>query len=63
MDEYKAALEVFRRESAAWREVQDNYRARKIGDDEFIAGMRKFRKANAEMDAVEAKHYPYIKAS
>lgn len=55
MKEYNAALEVFRKASATFSAAQDAYRARTIGDAEFLAARAEFKAADAVMDAAEAK--------
>lgn len=52
---YDAALEVFRAASRAYREVTLAYRARTIGDDEYLAARRTFSEAQTAADVAEAE--------
>lgn len=52
--EYEAAYARFNAASAQLRKAQIAYRARKIGDDEFLAARSAFIAAGAELDAREA---------
>lgn len=52
---YEAAVQKHNAASRAFREVQEKYRARKIGDDEFLAARRVFAEATREFDVAFAK--------
>lgn len=52
--EYKVALEAFRNESKKFRQAWEEYRARTIGDQEFLDARRRFNQAVANMDAAES---------
>ena len=51
--EYNTALDKFRAASAVYRQVQQDYRAKKIGDAEYMAGRKIFEAAEKEMDKAE----------
>lgn len=51
---YLIALEAWRIESARWRKAQEDYRARRIGDVQFLAAKAEFNAASAVLDHVEA---------
>lgn len=52
---YNRALEVFRVESKWFREVTEKYRARLIGDEEFLAARRAFDLADKASDEAEKR--------
>lgn len=52
--DYDAAMAEFRKVSAAHRAVCDDYRARKVGDAEFLASKAQWNIANAKVDLFEA---------
>ena len=52
--EYKAAHDKFLAAGAAFRVVQEAYRAKEIGDDAFLAGRALFIAADKEFDVAEA---------
>lgn len=52
---YDASLEAFREASRAFTAIQKAYRAKEIGDAEFLAGRKAFDEATAVSDAAEAK--------
>jgi hypothetical protein len=51
---YDASLNVFRAASRAFTAVSMAYRSREIGDDEYIAGRKAFKDAEAVADAAES---------
>lgn len=51
---YDAALAKTLAASAAFRKVQAAYRAREIGDEEFLAGRAIYLAASKEFDEAEA---------
>lgn len=53
--EYKAALDKANAASAAFRQIQQAYRSRKIGDAEFLAGRAEYDAACKEFDAAFEK--------
>lgn len=50
---YDASLETFRVASRAFREVTTRYRAREIGDDEYLTARRAFYAARDAADLAE----------
>jgi membrane-bound lytic murein transglycosylase B len=54
-EEYRNALEDSREASKEFRVAQEQYRARTIGDAEFLAARAKYREAEALFDAAYAK--------
>ena len=54
-NEYKAALEKANKVSAEFRAAQIAYRARKIGDAEFLAAKAKYDASEKAFDAAYAK--------
>lgn len=50
---YRRALDAFRSESAVFRKAQEDYRARRIGDAEFLAARKRFDNAQSAMDEAE----------
>lgn len=50
---YDASLETFRAASRAFRTVTQEYRAKKIGDTEFLSAKATFEQAKAAADAAE----------
>jgi hypothetical protein len=55
MDDYQKALVVWKAEAAAYSKAQADYRARKIGDDEFLKARKKFKDADKVLDEAESK--------
>jgi hypothetical protein len=53
--EYDAAIDAARDASKAFTKVQKAYRAREIGDDEFLAGKKLFDESQKAFDAAERK--------
>ena len=49
--EYEAASQAMRDATAIFREAQDAYRSRKIGDAEFIAARKVYNSYVAEFDS------------
>jgi len=50
MKNYEAALEIWKAAAKEWRIIQTNYRARAIGDTEFLNGKAKFDEAQKALD-------------
>ena len=50
---YEAALETYRKAARKWREVQSDYRSRKIGDHLFLEGKAAFEFAQEALDKAE----------
>ena len=50
---YDEAMKEFRAVSIAHRAVTDDYRARKVNDDVFLASKAKLDAAGAKVDAAE----------
>lgn len=48
---YKAALEASRKAARVFMNAQDAYRARTIGDAEFLAAKAEYKKSEAAFDA------------
>lgn len=60
---YDDALNQFRQSSRAFTKIRDDYRAKKIGDEEFLSAKQEFDTAqkvfdNAETKFIEAKNKP-----
>ncbi len=51
---HQAAMDEFRAVSRAHTQVTQDYRARKVGDKEFLASKAKFDAANKKSDETEA---------
>ena len=51
---YREALRIWRQSSSAFRKVEANYRAKRIGDREYLANRKAFRSAQMNMDRAEA---------
>ena len=51
---YEAALEKSRIASRAFGQVQADYRSRKIGDSEYLAGRKTYEAAMSEYDVAFA---------
>ena len=54
-NEYAAALEVARKASAEFTKAQIAYRAKQIGDAEFLAARAEFKASEVAFDAAFAK--------
>jgi outer membrane protein TolC len=54
-NEYKKALDAHNAAAQAFEKVRDAYRARVIGDDEFLAARAAYTKATEAFDAAFAK--------
>lgn len=55
MTEYEAALAKANEASRKFRQIQSDYRSRKIGDAEFLAGRAEHEAAKSEFDIAYAK--------
>jgi hypothetical protein len=53
--DYEAAIKKHNVASTAFRAAQDDYRARRIGDAEYLAARKAFNDASAEFDVAFAK--------
>ena len=52
---YDEELEVVRSATEVFTKVQNDYRSRKIGDEEYLAARKVYNEAQARFDAVCAK--------
>jgi hypothetical protein len=52
--EYEQALEASREASAKFREAQNDYRAKRIGDEAFLKARADYKKSEAAFDAAYA---------
>ena len=53
MEQYNRALDGFRAASREFRLAQEQYRAKKIGDSQFLAARAEFNAASSLMDYAE----------
>ena len=53
--EYQGALETIRKATQAFNAVKEDYQARRIGDDVFLAAKRVYDTADAVFESVCAK--------
>ena len=53
--EYQEALETIRKATRAFAVVQEDYRARRIGDDAFLAAKHEYDTADDVFESVYAK--------
>jgi hypothetical protein len=57
--QYEAELAKFRETSKAFRKATDDYRAKKIGDDEYLAARKAMDAAQKSLDANEEHHLAF----
>ena len=55
MTEYETAVEAARAASAIFRKAQEDYRARRIGDAEYLAARLAFKRSEVAFDEAYAK--------
>ena len=52
---YEAAIKAHNEATAKFHAVRDAYRARQVGDAEFLAARKEYRAATAQFDAAFAR--------